>query len=61
MVDARYSTGFDIELTATAAECHRVWTNFGIAMTFLPNLESLEQIRLQMINQFWYNIAVSRA
>ena len=61
MVDTDNSTCFDIELTATSEDCRCVWTNFGIAMSFLPNLESIEQIRLQQINQFWYNIAVSRA
>ena len=39
----------------------KVWTSYGIANNFMLFLLPLEQIELQKLNLFWYNIAVGRS
>ena len=38
----------------------KVWTSYGIMMAVLPYLSNQEQINLQALNRFFYEIAVSR-
>ena len=45
---------------ATQVKRRLVWTSYGIAMVALPFLEEVEQINLQALNLFWYQIAISR-
>ena len=41
-------------------KCKTVWTSYGIAANFIPFLPKTEQVVLQNLNKFYYNIAVSR-
>ena len=37
-----------------------MWTSYGIAMHFLAFLHSREEVWMQALNRFWYDIGVSR-
>ena len=41
-------------------QCQKLWTSYGFATFLLLYLAPLQQITLQQLNKFWYNIAISR-
>ena len=45
---------------ATKAQCRRLWISFGFGTIFLNYLFYGEQIRLQALNKYTYNIFVAR-
>ena len=52
--------GSIFQRSATSQQSKRVWTSYGIFNEVLPNLFPHEQINLQSVNRFFYDIAVSR-
>ena len=47
-------------MLATKSTCRIICNSYGIWTNVMPNLEVLEQIRLQKLNHFFYDIAVGR-
>ena len=39
----------------------KIWTSFGVTRELLPFLDPLERVYLQQGNQFFYDVAISRA
>ena len=50
----------EIALTATERKCWSIYTSYGIWSEVLPYMKPQEQLKLQTLNLFFYNIAVSR-
>ena len=51
---------WEIELNASSDLCTQMVQSFGAWITLLGNLFPKEQIRLQRLNKWQYNVAVSR-
>ena len=47
-------------MNAKKERSQKVVTSYGFADHFLRFLEPQEALKLQELNQFWYNIAISR-
>ena len=47
-------------MLATKPTCRIICNSYGIWTNVMPNLEVLEQIQLQKLNHFFYDIAVGR-
>ena len=41
-------------------KCRKVCTSYGIWTETMPNFETLEQVKLQVVSQLFYNIVVGR-
>ena len=50
----------EMDMNATKVRAKLIWTSFGICINLLPYLRTDEQIDLQNLNRFAYDILVSR-
>ena len=41
-------------------KCQKVWTSYGVTTYLIQYLDVIESTSLQMLNHFWYNVAISR-
>ena len=49
-----------MKLNADKSKSYRLWTSYGVATQLLQYLPRLETIRLQALNQFSYEVLISR-
>ena len=41
-------------------KCQKVWTSYGVTTYLILYLDAIESTSLQLLNQFWYKVAISR-
>ena len=58
--EARYDWQNEYPLTASSEKSLKVWSSFGIGISFLVYLTQFEQFKLENLNTFFYRVAVSR-
>ena len=51
---------FQIDLTASKSQCKKVWSSFGIGMALLTFFSKEEILQDQLLNKFFYDVAISR-
>ena len=51
---------FKIQVTGSESNCRKVWTSYGIAMHLLSFLQPREVCQDQLLNRFFYDIAICR-
>ena len=49
-----------LPITASKTKSKSVWTSYGIAIHLVKFLHSREEVWMQTLNRFWYEIGVSR-
>ena len=48
------------QIVASRSQSLKLWTSYGFGTNLLAYLSPLEQIQLQVVNQFAYNILICR-